>query len=168
MRERRHTFRVLTRDLLSRPPSIETIDVMLHQKDNKGERKETEYRVDCKNKKLKKFQQSFTILVLLFCYSALISNSWMIYLKKNNTWKASISPVPSQVSRSRGCKVSIYLSNSSIIGHHPYLVKVERSQKGQFTVNHARFYPYIVECVFGLSYYCTRAHSDLQGPRTPI
>jgi hypothetical protein len=32
MRERRHTFRVLTRDLLSRPPNIETIDVILHQK----------------------------------------------------------------------------------------------------------------------------------------
>jgi hypothetical protein len=31
MRERRHTFRVLTRDLLSRPPNIETIDVILHQ-----------------------------------------------------------------------------------------------------------------------------------------
>jgi hypothetical protein len=31
MRERRHTFRVLTRDLLSRPPNIEAIDVILHQ-----------------------------------------------------------------------------------------------------------------------------------------
>jgi hypothetical protein len=31
MRERRHTFRVLTRDLLSRPPNIETVDVILHQ-----------------------------------------------------------------------------------------------------------------------------------------
>ena len=42
-------------------------------------------------------------------------------------------------------KFSIHLSNSSIIDHSPYLTKVERSQKGQFTVNHARFNPYIIE-----------------------
>jgi hypothetical protein len=36
MRERRHTFRVLSRDLLSRPPNIETIDVILHQKQGRG------------------------------------------------------------------------------------------------------------------------------------
>jgi len=70
----------------------------------------------------------------------------------------------SHVLGNTGCKVYLYLSNRSTIDHNPYFLKVEKSQTRQFTVNHARFYPYKIECVFGLGYHRTKAHSEFQGP----